>query len=113
MIEKEVNSPLISYTSYEPESEELTEVSRLPNGSYVQFVLEHSIRAKYPPVRNIYRDLDEGDVPSTVIGSSLCSYLVFNRNKSKGVNNWTWNDQDCRVASTNRTHTVCLCNHLT
>ena len=117
--EKEVNSPLISYTLYDPEAGTVMEVSKLPDGSNVQLVFEHTIGAKYPPVQTIHRDLDDGEEPSTVIGSSLCSFLSLNqmtKNKeagSKDIPLWEWDDEGCRVESTNKTHTVCICNHLT
>ena len=117
--EKEVNSPLISYTIFDPESEELTEGSKLPSGSYVQLVFEHGVGSKYPPVSTIRRDLDEGEVPSAVMGSSMCSYLVIDQTKNKEITTtkatpyWTWDVEGCHVGSSNRTHTVCLCNHLT
>ena len=50
------------------------------------------------------------------MSSSLCSYLLLPQ-KSNGASTdsllWSWDNQGCRVASTNRTHTVCHCDHLT
>jgi len=34
--------------------------------------------------------------------------LDFDNEKS-----WTWNGEGCFLVSTNRSHTVCKCNHLT
>lgn len=110
-MEKVVNSPLISYTLYYPDSEQPTDIASLPDDSYVQLVFEHDIGAKYPPVHTIRRYLEEGEIPSPVVGSSMCSYLFLS--DIKNATSWTWDDQGCRVASSNRTHTVCMCNHLT
>ena len=112
---KEVNSPLITFTLYNPKSG-IDEPSLLPSGTYAQLIFEHYIGAKYPPVRTLYRDLDEGEEPSSVMGSSLCSYLLRNHQTNTNSTNdpvWTWDDQGCRVSSSNRTHSVCICNHLT
>ena len=27
--------------------------------------------------------------------------------------NWSWSDKGCKLQLTNRTHTICTCNHLT
>lgn len=107
-----MNSPLISYTLYHPGSREPTDIVTLPDDLYVQLVFEHETRAKYPPFLTIRRDLEEGELASPVVGSSLCSYLFLNEDKNE-VESWIWDDQGCRVVSTNRTHTVCKCNHLT
>ena len=117
----EVNSPLISFTLYDPEAKEGAEVKSFSfNDSYVELVFKHEIGAKYPPVKTIHRDLMDGEVRSAVIDSSICSYLSFNGSDNNSENFgdtnesfWTWDDKGCHVASTNRTHTVCRCNHLT
>lgn len=108
---KEVNSPLISYTLYDPDANDSTQVAKLPNDSYVQLVFRHEVKAKYPPVRTIRRDRDEGEANSTVMGSSICSFLELNQTNENG--NWTWDGNGCRVLLTNSTHTVCKCTHLT
>jgi len=77
-VEKNANSPLITFTLYDGTDQ----VIQLPENSYIQLVYEHDVVAKYPPVRNIYRWLDEGETPSTVMGSSLCSYLLLNQTNS-------------------------------
>jgi len=111
-VEKQVNSPLITFTLYDGTDQ----VIQLPENSYIQLVYKHAVAAKYPPVRNIYRWLDEGEEPSSVMSSSLCSYLLLNQTDSISDNvssSWKWDDKGCWVASSNRTHTVCQCNHLT
>lgn len=106
---KEVNSPLISYTLYDPESKSVDQEAQLPDGSNVQIVFKHEVDAKYPSVRTLHRDRDEGEEISTVMDSSICSYL-----RNEGSNgDWIWDGNGCRVVSTNRTHTVCRCTHLT
>ncbi len=115
-MEKHVNSPLITFTLYAPGG---TELIQMPENSYIQIVYEHDVPAKYPPVHNIYRWLDEGEKPSSVMGSSLCSYLLLNQTTISNMDSndkssiWKWDDKGCWVASSNRTHTVCHCDHLT
>jgi len=121
MDDKEVNSPLISYTIYDPEANGVEEVESLSFGnSYVELVLEHTSVVKDPPVQTIRRNLMDGEEPSAIMGSSICSYLFFNTTNSLlengseiSTNFWTWDDEGCQVHSTNRTHTICHCNHLT
>jgi len=96
---------------------------QLPEKSHIQLVYEHDVAAKYPPVQNIYRLLDEGEKPSSVVSSSLCSYLLLlnetilsnmlDINSNDTSSTWKWDDKGCWVALSNRTHTVCHCNHLT
>ena len=110
---------MISYTLYDPEAGTVMEVSKLPDGSNVQLVFEHTIGAKYPPVQTIHRDLDDGEERSTVLGSSLCSFLSLDQETrkkeagSKEIPLWEWDNKGCRVELTNKTHTICVCNHLT
>ncbi len=108
---KRINSPFISYTLYHPDANSSDEEAPLPNDSYVQLVFKHEVNAKYPSVRTIRRDLNEGEENSAVIGSSVCSFLELNNGNSNEI--WTWDDKGCRVLSTNSTHTVCNCSHLT
>jgi len=108
---KEVNSPLISFTLYNPKANTSDEEAPLPNDSYVQLVFKHVVDAKYPSFRTLRRDPDYEGEESTVMGSSICSFLELNKTNSKVY--WTWDDEGCRVLSTNSTHTVCKCTHLT
>lgn len=104
--DKQVNSPLISFTLYDPDG---VTPMKLPKNTHVKLVYEHDVIAKYPPIGTIRRDLKEDELMSAVIGSSLCSYLLL----EDDVSFWAWDDQGCRVASTNETHTICQCDHLT
>jgi len=103
---------------YEPESIKASKLKSFSfDNSFVKLVFEHAWDAKYPPVRTIRRNLMDGEEPSAVIGSSVCAYLYFNETDFSSGNDeddfWTWDDEGCYVASSNRTHTVCHCNHLT
>jgi len=110
-----VNSPLISFTLHDPEGATFS----LDNLN-IHLVFKHTIAAKYPTAKTIHRDLMKGEERSAVIGSSICSYLFLNSTNNQLDNDsktnatfWTWDDEGCHVESTNRTHTVCRCNHLT
>lgn len=109
---KKVNGPLINLHVYDPSGD--GNIVQLPKNTHVQIVYEHDTVAKYPSVRTIRRWLDEGELPSAVIGSSLCSYLIFNDTNTNGgnVSLWSWDTKGCTVTSTNRTHTICQCDHL-
>jgi len=96
---------------YDPDANNAAQVAKLPDGSYIQLVFKHEVNAKYPTVRTIRRDRDEGEENSTVIGSSICSFLALNTSLNNGY--WTWDNEGCRVISTNSTYTVCKCTHLT
>lgn len=90
-------------------------ICQLPENSYVQVIYEHDTVAKYPSVQTIRRWLDEGEVPSAVFGSSLCSHLLFNEENNTNIGNaslWLWDAKGCSVTSTNRTHTICQCDYL-
>jgi len=99
---------LISFTLYDPDG--ITPI-KLPENSHVKLVFEHDdVTAKYSSVGTIRGiDLKENDVQNAIIGSSLCSYLLFEDHERF----WVWDDQGCRVLSTNETHTICQCDHLT
>lgn len=106
---------MISLTIYDPEIGE--KVTKLPENTFVQLVYEHSIVAKYPRVQTIRRELEEYEKPSAVVGSSICSYLMLNSTIKSEMNSsdalvWVWDDHDCKLFSTNQTHTVCFCDHL-
>lgn len=73
LIEKQVNSPLISYTIGNRK-----QTLNLLNGTLVHLVFQHATRAKDPPVRTLRRALNAGEVPSAVVGSALCSFLAIN-----------------------------------
>lgn len=92
------------------------------NTFYVQLTYEHEAIATNPPVRTVRRSLEPGEEPSVVIGSSYCVYLLLDdESKSKlkeswsenNSLNWVWDDKGCELVSTNKTHTVCQCYHLT
>jgi len=90
----------------------------LPENTQVQIVYEHKIPAKYPPIRTVRRSLEEGEEPSAVVDSSLCSYLLLNTSNpmmdDRGSESlWIWDGGGCNIALSNRTHTICHCNHLT
>lgn len=70
--QKRVNSPLISYTIGNKR-----ESYNLPNGTHLDLVFEHATTAKDPPVITLRRYLNLGEVPSTVIGSGVCSFLAI------------------------------------
>ena len=108
---REVNSPIISYTLYNPDADSFDEVALLPNDSYVQIVFKHEVNAKYPPVRTLRRDPDYEGEESAVMDSSICSFLA--QNEETNNSSWTWENKGCRVLSTNSTHSVCKCTHLT
>ena len=114
--QKQLNSPLISFVLHDPEAKEDIV---LPENSHVELIYEHESPAKYPPIRTLRRWLEEGEEPSAVFGSSHCSYLLLNKTSNQMVDDkengslWIWDDGGCKVVSSNRTHTICHCNHLT
>jgi len=109
---KAVNSPIISYTLYNPNATSFAEEAPLPNDSYVQLVFRHEVNAKYPSFRTLRRDKDYEGEESTVMDSSICSFLVQNETTDSN-STWMWDNKGCRVISMNSTHTVCKCTHLT
>ena len=45
------------------------------DNDHVYLYYEHKLEAKSPPVRNVRRNLNAGEVASPVIGSSACAFL--------------------------------------
>jgi len=39
--------------------------------------------------------------------------ILLENGSEVNTNCWAWDDEGCQEYSTNRTHTVCHCNHLT
>lgn len=115
--QKQINSPLISYSlrNDETDEENVSNVStNIPEGTFVQFVYQHAKEAKDPPVRILHRDLDPGETPSPVIGSAFCAFLSYHASSfNVDGTTWIWDGQGCTLESTNRTHTLCKCSHLT
>lgn len=82
--QKQINSPLISYSlrNDETDEENVSNVStNIPEGTFVQFVYQHAKEAKDPPVRILHRDLDPGETPSPVIGSAFCAFLSYHASR--------------------------------
>lgn len=77
--QKQINSPLISYSLRNDYTNEgnLSKNRNIPEGTFVQFVYQHTKDAKDPPVRILHRDLDLGETPSAVIGSAFCAFLSY------------------------------------
>ncbi len=96
---------------YNPEAKFFNEEAPLPNDSYVQLVFRHEVNAKYPSFRTLRRSRDYEGEESTVMDSSICSFL--SKNEDVNNNSWVWRNKGCRVLSTNSTHTICKCTHLT
>ena len=54
---------------------------QIPRGTFVQLVFRHGEIAKDPPVIVLHRDLDYGETASAVIGSTICSFLSYNKSE--------------------------------
>ena len=100
--DKKINSPLIGYTFRYEQS------PKFDDDDQVQIVHRHAMEAKDPPFKIIHRNLRPGEIASPVLSAAHCTFLDL-RSSNSGV----WDDAGCRLVSTNRTHTICQCNHLT
>ena len=100
--DKKINSPLIGYTFRYEQS------PKFDDDDQVQLVHRHEMEARNPPVKPIRRNLRPGEEASPVLSAAHCTFLNLH-----SPNSGVWDEAGCRLVSTNRTHTVCQCNHLT
>lgn len=75
--QKQINSPLISYSMRNDDRQNLWKSAQIPENTFVQIVYKHAQAAKDPPIQTIHRELNPGETPSPVIGSAFCAFISF------------------------------------